>query len=184
MDCSLPGSPVHKILQARILQWVAIPRGSSWLRDLLHCRQILYLLSYQGSPPDSRCSVNVFQMEILLNNKVQPFFIFISFLLEWNFSHSFPDDESAIRRLIKIFKLLLGSAFPSCVLRSVLRHIRNFHGHINLGNTDSIRSTDFFNWKFSPSPDSLPGLVPFKLSPSVWVSGIPLHSHDCLMSSF
>ena len=25
MDCSPPGSPVHEILQARILEWVAIP---------------------------------------------------------------------------------------------------------------------------------------------------------------
>ena len=25
MDCSLPGSSVHGILQARILEWVAIP---------------------------------------------------------------------------------------------------------------------------------------------------------------
>ena len=25
IDCSLPGSPVHGILQARILEWVAIP---------------------------------------------------------------------------------------------------------------------------------------------------------------
>ena len=33
MDCSLPGSSVHKILQATILEWVAMPftRGSSWL---------------------------------------------------------------------------------------------------------------------------------------------------------
>ena len=35
MDCSLPGSSVHGISQARILEWVAIPfsRGSSWPRD-------------------------------------------------------------------------------------------------------------------------------------------------------
>ena len=35
MDCSLPGSSVHGILQARILQRVAIPfsRGSSPSRD-------------------------------------------------------------------------------------------------------------------------------------------------------
>ena len=35
IDCSLPGSSVHGILQARILDWVAIPfsRGSFWLRD-------------------------------------------------------------------------------------------------------------------------------------------------------
>ena len=35
MDCNLSVSSVHGILQARILQWVAIPsfRGSSWARD-------------------------------------------------------------------------------------------------------------------------------------------------------
>ena len=33
MDCSLPGSSVHGISQARILEWVAISRGSSWPRD-------------------------------------------------------------------------------------------------------------------------------------------------------
>ena len=35
MDCSLPDSSVHGILQARILDCVAIPfsRGSSWPRD-------------------------------------------------------------------------------------------------------------------------------------------------------
>ena len=35
MDYSLPGSSVHAILQARILEWVAIPffRGSSQPRE-------------------------------------------------------------------------------------------------------------------------------------------------------
>ena len=35
MDCSPPGSSVHGISQARILEWVAISfsRGSSWPRD-------------------------------------------------------------------------------------------------------------------------------------------------------
>ena len=35
MDCSLPGSSVHGISQARILEWVTMPssRGSSWPRD-------------------------------------------------------------------------------------------------------------------------------------------------------
>ena len=55
-DCSLPGSSVHGILQARILEWVAIPSssGSSPPRDWtwVSCsgRQILYHLTYQGSP--------------------------------------------------------------------------------------------------------------------------------------
>ena len=35
MDCSLPGSSIHEILQARILEWIAISfsRGSSWPRN-------------------------------------------------------------------------------------------------------------------------------------------------------
>ena len=35
MDCGLPGSSVHGVLQLRILEWVAISfsRGSSWSRD-------------------------------------------------------------------------------------------------------------------------------------------------------
>ena len=35
IDCSLPGSSVHGILQARILEWVTFPfsRGSSQPRD-------------------------------------------------------------------------------------------------------------------------------------------------------
>ena len=58
VDCSLPGSSFHGILQARILEWIAI----SFSRDLPdpgiepglpHCRQILYRLSHQGSPRDT-----------------------------------------------------------------------------------------------------------------------------------
>ena len=38
MDCSLPGSSVHGIIQARILEWGAISssRGSSWPMDSTH----------------------------------------------------------------------------------------------------------------------------------------------------
>ena len=50
-DCSPPGSSVHGILQAGILEWIATSssRGSSlaqgsnsYLLSLLHCRRILY----------------------------------------------------------------------------------------------------------------------------------------------
>ena len=38
MDCSLPGSSIHGIFQARVLEWAAISfsRGSSWPRKELH----------------------------------------------------------------------------------------------------------------------------------------------------
>ena len=52
VDCSPPGSSVHGVSRARILEWVVISfsRGSSWSRDwictscmyLVHCRQVLY----------------------------------------------------------------------------------------------------------------------------------------------
>ena len=38
MDCSPPGSSIHGISQARILEWVTVScsRGSSWPRDRTH----------------------------------------------------------------------------------------------------------------------------------------------------
>ena len=59
MDCSPPGSSMHGIFQARMLEQVAISfsSGPSWPRDrnpgLLHCRQTLYHLSHQGTPNNS-----------------------------------------------------------------------------------------------------------------------------------
>ena len=55
IDCNLPGLFVHRISQARIMEWVAIPfsRGSSQPKDQTQdsCigRHILYHLSHQGS---------------------------------------------------------------------------------------------------------------------------------------
>ena len=48
MDCSPPGSSVHRIFQVRILEWITISfsRGSSQTQGLnlclLNCRQIHY----------------------------------------------------------------------------------------------------------------------------------------------
>ena len=60
MDCSPSGSSVHGILQTRILEWVAIPFSGNLPNPgiksgLLHCKQILYHLSHQGSPQDENC---------------------------------------------------------------------------------------------------------------------------------
>ena len=56
MDCSPPGSLVHGIFQARVLEWVAISCSRGFFPTqglnlgLLHCRQILYHLRHQESP--------------------------------------------------------------------------------------------------------------------------------------
>ena len=71
MYCSPPGSSVHGILQARILEWVAIPffTGSSWPRDRTQVSGIavrfFYHLSYQGSL-SVLCS---YQLVMRLNKK-------------------------------------------------------------------------------------------------------------------
>ena len=85
MDCSPPGSSVHEILQARILEWVAMPssRGSSPPTDLLRLlrQQVGYLLLvppgkhlYKKENTNFQKFCNVIQNIILLivdnNNKV------------------------------------------------------------------------------------------------------------------
>ena len=59
MDCSLPGSSVHGILQARILEWVAMPssRGSSWPRDWTHIS--LCFLHWQAGSFNSTWKHNI-----------------------------------------------------------------------------------------------------------------------------
>ena len=75
MDYSLPGSSLHGIFQARILEWVAIfllqgifltQELNARLLCLLHCRQILNLLSLWEAlhaeapilwPPDAKSQV-------------------------------------------------------------------------------------------------------------------------------
>ena len=64
VNCSPPGSSVHRILLARILEWVAMPssRGSSQPRDqtCVSCigRWVLYHYHHLGSP--SRCILHYF----------------------------------------------------------------------------------------------------------------------------
>ena len=64
MDCSPPGSSVHGIPQARILEWVAMPssQGSSQSKPRTHVfyvscigRLVLYHQRHLGSPLSYRC---------------------------------------------------------------------------------------------------------------------------------
>ena len=59
MDCGLPGSSVHRILQARILEWVAISFSRGFFPTqgsnpgLLHCRWISLPSKPPGKPQPS-----------------------------------------------------------------------------------------------------------------------------------
>ena len=89
MDCSLPGSSVHGILQARILKWVTIPfsKGSSLLQGIFptqgsnpglpHCSQILHHLSHPGSmlfPLDSGKKYKTISNKLSKNTKITKLF--------------------------------------------------------------------------------------------------------------
>ena len=56
IDCNLPDPSVHEILQARILEWIAMPfsRGSSQPRDPNWVSSLLYLQarSFPLAPPE------------------------------------------------------------------------------------------------------------------------------------
>ena len=64
MDCSPPGSSVHGILQARILEWVAIPfsrvspRPRDWTRVSCTFRWVDYAQSPRESQKRLRCFIN------------------------------------------------------------------------------------------------------------------------------
>ena len=67
IDCSSPGSSVHKILQARILEWVAISfsRGSSQPRDWTSSQQADYLASEPPGKPGRSTSPFLFSLHFL-----------------------------------------------------------------------------------------------------------------------
>ena len=70
MDCSLPCSSVHGILQARILAWVALPfsRGSSPLRDQTQISYVSWIgrqFLYSGATWEAHL---ILMLMYLLNN--------------------------------------------------------------------------------------------------------------------
>ena len=87
ITCSLPGSPVHGIVQAR-MEWVAVCsfRQSSRPRDQTHVfyypcilRQILYHLSHWGSPSHTWVYANEVTLDLLPEETT-------TWLERWNFS--------------------------------------------------------------------------------------------------
>ena len=84
VDYSPSGSSFHGILQARILEWVAITGvGCHFLLQrifptqgsnpgLPHCRQTLYHLSHHGSPKNTGVDIHSLLQGILLTQGLNP----------------------------------------------------------------------------------------------------------------
>ena len=84
VGCSPPGFPVHGILQARLLEWVAIlfSRGSFWPRDwTLYCRSpVLQTDSLASEPPEKPKHRPSFFFK-KMGNCVSLYHFYVSFIL-------------------------------------------------------------------------------------------------------
>ena len=90
MDCSPPGSSVHGILQARTLEWVAMPfsRESSWPRDRTYVSYfsciggwVLYLYHNLETPDHQGSPSQIHSLHSLWSLGTRPAFHLSSYLL-------------------------------------------------------------------------------------------------------
>ena len=157
--CASPWTIVHGILQARILEWVAVPfsRGSSQTKGsnpgLPHCRWILYQLSHQGSPTSLIQSVQSL-------SRVQ------LFATPWAAAHQASLSITNYRSLLKLMSI--ESVMPSNHLilchpllpPSIFPSIRVFSN----GSVLRIRWPEYWSFSFSISPSNeYSGLVSFRI---------------------
>ena len=121
--CDPMNYTIHGILQARILEWVT----SSFFQQifptqelnwgLLHCRWILYQLSYQGSPPET-LRVLCYHSRLLLPfcYKVMCTYLSIECLLSFILSWLFCQHKSKIT----LFTCMLLNLFSPVLLFAIL----------------------------------------------------------------
>ena len=92
MDCSLPGSSVHGILQARILEWVAFPfsRGSSQYNPGIKPRSpTLRVDSLPCEPPRKPRNTGMGSLFLLQGNfPTQESNLYLLCLLDWQVDSS------------------------------------------------------------------------------------------------
>ena len=133
MDCSPPGSSIHGILQARILEWVAISfsRGSSRTRDQTQVSRIagrhFKTLSHQGSPANCHMTQQIPLLSIHLKetrterDTCTPMFIATLFTIArtWKQPRS-PSADERIRKLWYIYTVEYYSAIKRNTFKSVL----------------------------------------------------------------
>ena len=85
MDCSSPGSSIHGIFQARILEWVVISfsRKPSWPRDGTWVSHVAGRLSLPSEPPGYSYLI-VFSIynnaKLQIKYKIEPVIIYIYYI--------------------------------------------------------------------------------------------------------
>ena len=133
MDCSPPGSSVHGIFQARILEWVPIPfsKGSSWPISLTY---IYYFhLSLFFSPKYSSLS------KVL-------YIIYLIYFLSSPTKCKFPKDKhfnplcSVLSSILSIVSWVLSEYFLNWMNKWMILEILS----LKCSNEEGHRATEFF----------------------------------------
>ena len=89
MDCSLPGCSVHRILQARILEWIAISssRKSSWPRDWISLLRAPWKAQNPITRPFCSYSSCVIQLHATTELSIHIHLPFLEcFLYKWDYA--------------------------------------------------------------------------------------------------
>ena len=90
VDCSPPGSSVHGILQARVLEWVAMPssRGSSWLSNWTYISCVFCIAGgfFTTEPPGKPPVTPWWFNHLVTSNSLRPYGLSpAKFLCPWDF---------------------------------------------------------------------------------------------------
>ena len=135
MVCSPPGSSVHGILQARILEGVAVPfsRVSSWPRDQTH---ILRAHSLPSGPPGKPLRLCVF-VPRLETSRVR-----ILSLLQW----IFPTQE-LYRGLLHCRRVLYQLSYEGSPY-DIITQPRKIYKYIIHFGKPSLNIDSYFCWKY------------------------------------
>ena len=80
MDSSLPGYFIHRILQARLLEWVAIPfsRGSSWPRDQIQFSYIASRVFTNWATREAPATIHLCSFHLLAKQCSKSFKLYFS----------------------------------------------------------------------------------------------------------
>ena len=172
---SLPGSSVHGILQARVLEWVAISfsRGSSQPRDQTHvsCTGRWILVGHPGSPHVHLCCCSVTQLCPTLCDHMD---CSTSGFLSFTISRS-------LRKLVSI-ELVMPSnhlifCYPLLLRPSIFPSIRVFSNESVL----LIRWPKYWSFSFNISPSSeYSGLISFRMD---WLDPLAVLQHHSSKAS-
>ena len=148
MDCSLPGSSVHGILQARILEWAAMPssKGSSGSRDQTCISCIAGRVLTTESPGKPLCKDQFSSVRLLSCVRL--------FATPWTAacqaSRSSTNSQSLLR-LVSIESVMSSNhhilCCPLLLLPSIFPIIRVFSNELALG----IRWPKYWSFSFSIS---------------------------------